>query len=805
MNWGLLQNSLLVAASATVLSMAIGFMVALRLAGLERTWKVRWLAVTVVALAFPPFLVTNCWIYYLGEAGAWRHWLPFNIYSPAGTVWILALLTWPITTLLTLGAWQRLEPPQFEADPAVTGFALLRALLVPVARGALAQAAVLTFALTLNNFSVPAILQTKVYPAEVWVSFNTNFDSAGALRSSWLMILIPLLLLIWFRRRDVAWPRLQGTVSPLLFRRQLGIRWTAVSGICTVMIAALSVVLPLFQLVSVRRTWTELPEAILAGQMALYHSVLLAVAAATLCVAISFLSPRAPWPIGLVLWLPYLVPGVLLGVGLIALFNRPMTMAFYQGLGIVILAYCCRYMAFGWNGISHAVRAVDPELTDAAKLEGATRWQVFRHAQWPQISAQVAAIWYLTFLLCLWDVESIVLVVPPGGETLALRVFNLLHYGHNPQVNSICLALLAVAAAPLGIWWITRKLVGLAKSSTLQKSMVAGAAFSVLLLLTGCSEDTSKARSLQGKIFSRVEIIGSRGVGVGEFNKPRSVAVDFQDNLYVVDMTGRVQKFTPEGQYVTNWLMHKEDPGKIKGEPKGMGTDNDGNIVVVEPHYQRLNLFKPDGTRLEQWGQRGTNAGQLIMPRAVAIDSKGNYFVPEYSEVDRIQEFSGKDKKLVRVIGGPGTEDGEFSRAEGVCMDAQDRLYVADSCNHRIQVFSADGKWLRSYGKAGRGPGEFSYPYDIRVDKEGRQYVCEFENSRIQVFDSKDRLIEIIGGPGAEPGQFANPWSMALDSHGNLYVADSQNHRVEKFIRRKEVALGPSLDKANGGIAGGMP
>ncbi len=52
--------------------------------------------------------------------------------------------------------------------------------------------------------------------------------------------------------------------------------------------------------------------------------------------------------------------------------------------------------------------------------------------------------WYLIFLLCLWDVESMILVVPPGGETLALRVFNLLHYGHNAQVNALCL-LLAVA------------------------------------------------------------------------------------------------------------------------------------------------------------------------------------------------------------------------------------------------------------------------------------------------------------------------------------------------------------------------
>ena len=51
--------------------------------------------------------------------------------------------------------------------------------------------------------------------------------------------------------------------------------------------------------------------------------------------------------------------------------------------------------------------------------------------------------------LCLWDTETVVLIVPPGGETLALRVFNLLHYGLLSQVNALCLILLLLAVLPL--------------------------------------------------------------------------------------------------------------------------------------------------------------------------------------------------------------------------------------------------------------------------------------------------------------------------------------------------------------------
>ncbi|MGC3959129.1 MAG: hypothetical protein QM813_14640 [Verrucomicrobiota bacterium] len=141
MNWPLLQNSLLVAGTTTALAMGFGLIAALWLATLEARWRNVFLAAAIVALALPPFLVTNCWIELLGEAGVLRRWLPFNIYSLGGTIWILALLLWPITMFAALAAWRRLEAAQFECEPAMTGFKLLHLLLLPVAKGELALAA----------------------------------------------------------------------------------------------------------------------------------------------------------------------------------------------------------------------------------------------------------------------------------------------------------------------------------------------------------------------------------------------------------------------------------------------------------------------------------------------------------------------------------------------------------------------------------------------------------------------------------------------------------------------------------------
>ena len=126
-----------------------------------------------------------------------------------------------------------------------------------------------------------------------------------------------------------------------------------------------------------------------------------------------------------------------------------------------------------------------------------------------------------------------------------------------------------------------------------------------------------------------------------------------------------------------------------------------------------------------------------------------------------------------------------MDRAEGLGIGPGDTVFVADSCNHRVQVFSADGKFLTQFGKAGDGLGEMSYPYDVRVDSEGYRYVCEFGNHRVQVFNSQNQPIEILGGAGSEPSEMSNPWSIDFDSEGNLYIADSGNHRVLKYVRRK--------------------
>ncbi len=822
MNLALLQTSLLAALLAAVLAGAAGAVAAVCLAGLPAAARRAGLALAAIALAMPPFLVVNSWLDLFGVNGLLRDWAPMNVYSVAGVAAILAAWLWPVPALALLASWTRLESSQLEVEPLLRGGALARDLLWPAGRRSLALALLLAFVLALNNFSVPAILQVRVLPAAMWIEFNTHLSPASALAMGWPLIVAPLALgLCLGRAGEGHWPRLEGGPSPDLFRRQVG-HWGY--GMCCVAmaaVAALSVGLPLLQLCLSRRTWLEFGDAFAAGRGALASSWLYAAAAAAIAVLLAVArQARLTWRTGAdaarlqradaLLWLPLLAPGIFTGLALIAALNRPGLAWLYLSPAVVILALTIRYLALCWFGVASAFAGADRHLVDAGLLEGPGGWRLLRRIVWPQVSSQVCVVGYGVYLLCLWDVETVLLILPPGGETAAARVFNLLHYGHAGQVNALCLWLLLLALLPLLAWtaWPLARRAAARMAPLWPRGRDAVLLAGVTLAAAGCSPSAENRDSLaQSRLFARVEIVGSRGTGPGEFNKPRSLALDAHDNLYVADMTGRIQKFSPQGRYLLAWQMPETDLGKAKG----MCCDKAGSIVVIEPHYQRVNRFSPEGRLLAQWGGHLTNGGPFSLPRAVAVNSRNEAIVSEYTLTERVQVFAPSGSRKLLEFGRAGVAPGEFNRPEGVAADHQDRIYVADSCNHRVQVFSPEGRFLLAFGKAGGGPGQLSYPYDVQVDAAGLVFVCEFGNSRIQVFDASGRSLEILGGPGAAPARLANPWSIALDSKGNLYVADSQNHRVQKFVRREggfsRVGSGAQTGGAGrpSGVGGALP
>jgi sugar lactone lactonase YvrE len=291
------------------------------------------------------------------------------------------------------------------------------------------------------------------------------------------------------------------------------------------------------------------------------------------------------------------------------------------------------------------------------------------------------------------------------------------------------------------------------------------------MALSGCRE----AGTGDGRLD---KVWGDVGLGPGRFSKPRAIAIDKRDELYIVDMTARIQVFDADGRYLRGW----NTPAHETGKPTGLTIAPDGNLLVADTHYYRVLTYTPEGRLLDDQtlgGTLGQGPGEFGFVTDAVRDADGNYFVSEYGEWDRIQKFS-PEREFILQWGGHGGAPGEFLRPQHLELDEEGHLWVADSCNHRIQVFDGNGKLITMWGAPGGEPGQLQYPYCLVLDGAGHVYVCEYGNHRVQKFTLDGKSVALWGGEGRGPGKLFNPWALVLDSRGRVQVLDSNNHRVQR-------------------------
>ncbi len=187
------------------------------------------------------------------------------------------------------------------------------------------------------------------------------------------------------------------------------------------------------------------------------------------------------------------------------------------------------------------------------------------------------------------------------------------------------------------------------------------------------------------------------------------------------------------------------------------------------------------------FGMVGTEPGQFQRPRDVAVAPDGTIYVSD-TENFRIQHLTPQGEVL-QVWGSFGdttagdAPGGTFNQPWGIAVAPDGSVYVADTWNHRIQKFSAEGEFLQMWGYFGQAetPEAFWGPRDVAVDADGRVFITDTGNKRIVVFSENGEFITQFGEAGMAAGQLDEPVGIAIDPAGLVYIADTWNQRIQVF------------------------
>lgn len=173
-------------------------------------------------------------------------------------------------------------------------------------------------------------------------------------------------------------------------------------------------------------------------------------------------------------------------------------------------------------------------------------------------------------------------------------------------------------------------------------------------------------------------------------------------------------------------------------------------------------------------------------PSGLAIDREKNLYVCDTVE-KRVYVFS-PEEKLTRTI----DLSRETKQPIGLAIDPErNRLLVGDVRLQQIMVYGLDGKYQTVIGHSGGGniDGAFLFPGMLAVMRDGNIVVADSMNSRVQIFDPDGKFIRKFGSRGDGPGEFQIIKGIAADSENHIYVADAKANSVAIFSNKGEYLL----------------
>lgn len=266
------------------------------------------------------------------------------------------------------------------------------------------------------------------------------------------------------------------------------------------------------------------------------------------------------------------------------------------------------------------------------------------------------------------------------------------------------------------------------------------------------------------------------------YKEGTSVDIDSKDQVYVFNRgTSPMIVFDAAGNVVRTW-----GEGVFKN-PHAVTIAPDGSVFCVDNGDSTIRKFTPTGELLMTLGTPNKPSPKMsgepfCLPAHVAFDKQtGDFYVADGYSNARVHKFS-PDGKLLFSWGESGTGDGQFNIVHNVVVDSNGWVYVADRENHRIQIFSSEGRYETQWGNLSRAA---AICIDDRSGEELvyiGEYFCGIRTNdtgtdlgpRITIMDTKGKVLARVGREsyGEQSGRFFSPHGIAVDSKGDVYVAE---------------------------------